>query len=124
MGLHGDGCGILRNYNWGGVVHVAAQELILCAVDDSLSGGSFADDVSFGHECVPVQLAGMSDRVFAREGVLPRFGRRERDQAGRALRAGSDLLVRESGFSSTLYRGFCDGAEGAVLGLPGARVRV
>ena len=35
-----------------GVVHVAAEEFVLCADDDSLSCRSSADDVSGG--CVPV----------------------------------------------------------------------
>jgi hypothetical protein len=58
----------------GGVVHVAAEEFVLCADDDSLSGRSSADDVSGG--CVSVQLAGVSNGVFDGEGVLP--GRRRR----------------------------------------------
>ena len=37
-----------------GVVHVAAEEFVLCADDDSLSYRSFADDVSVGRECVSV----------------------------------------------------------------------
>ena len=54
-----------------GVVHVAAEEFVLCADDDSLSCRSSADDVSGGCECVPMQLAGMSDGVFDGEGVFP-----------------------------------------------------
>jgi hypothetical protein len=55
-----------------GVVHVAAQEFVLCADDDSLSRRSSADDVSGGRECVSMQLAGMPDGVLDGEGVLPR----------------------------------------------------
>jgi hypothetical protein len=44
--------GFVRTYNRGGVVHVAAEEFVLCADDDSLSCRSSADDVSGG--CVPV----------------------------------------------------------------------
>jgi hypothetical protein len=53
-----------------GVVHVAAEEFVLCADDDSLSYRSFADDVSCGCERLPVQLAGMSDGVLDGEGVF------------------------------------------------------
>ena len=53
----------------GGVVHVAAEESVLCADYDSLSCRSSADDVSVG--CVPVQLAGVSDGVLDGEGVFP-----------------------------------------------------
>lgn len=56
-----------------GVVHVAAQEFVLCAADDSLSGRSSADDVSGGRRCVSVQLARMPDGVLDGEGVLPRW---------------------------------------------------
>jgi hypothetical protein len=63
--------GFVRTYNRGGVVHVAAEEFVLCADDDSLSCRSSADDVSGGCECISMQLAGMSDGVLDGEGVLP-----------------------------------------------------
>jgi hypothetical protein len=71
----GGEAGRRRDY-WGtiigvGVVHVAAEEFVLCADDDSLSRGSFADDVSVGCERLSVQLAGMSDGVLDGEGVFP-----------------------------------------------------
>jgi hypothetical protein len=53
-----------------GVVHVAAEEFVLCADDDSLSCRSSADDVSGGCESISMQLAGMSDGLFDGEGVL------------------------------------------------------
>jgi hypothetical protein len=59
-----------------GVVHVAAEEFVLCADDDSLSCRSSADDVSAGCECIPLQLAGMPDGVLDGEGVLPDRRRR------------------------------------------------
>ena len=70
-GRRWDFCGTIIGV---GVVHVAAEEFVLCADDDSLSGRSSADDVSGG--CVSVQLAGVSNGVFDGEGVLP--GRRRR----------------------------------------------
>ena len=108
----------------GGVVHVAAEEFVLCADDDSLSARSSADDVSVGCECVPVQLAGMPDGVLDGEGVLPSGRRGRRRKTDRIVWAGSNLSLRAGGFSPTLHRGLCGGTEGEILGVPGAWVRV
>ena len=64
MGLGGTIIGV-------GVVHVAAEEFVLCADDDSLPARSSADDISGGCESISMQLAGMSDGVLDGEGVLP-----------------------------------------------------
>ena len=71
LGCGGRQPGFVRTYNRGGVVHVAAEEFVLCADDDSLSCGSFADDVSVGRGSLSMQLAGMPDGVFDGKGILP-----------------------------------------------------
>jgi hypothetical protein len=107
-----------------GVVHVAAEEFVLCAVDDSLPDRSSADDVSSGRECVSMQLAGVSDGVLDGKGIFSRRGRGRREEAVGIVWTRSDLFVREGGLSQPLYRRFCGGAEGEVLGVPGAGMRV
>ena len=76
-----------------GVVHVAAEEFVLCADDDSLSCRSSADDVSGGRECVSMQLARMSVGVLDGEGILSGWRRGRRGVAKRVVCAGSDLSV-------------------------------
>lgn len=127
---HGRGAGVEASRRDGGLiliggaVHVAEQKRLFSSEDSSLPGRPFADEFPRGRECVPVQFAGMCGGLLAGKGLLPDPRGLGCEGPGSVLRAGSGLLVRESRFSPTLYRGFWGQPEGAILGLPGARVRV